>query len=208
MELKMEYFKKEIEIVGKKFVIESGKVAKQADGSCIVKVGDTIVLVTVVVSKEPRLSVDFMPLTIDYRERTYAAGRIPGGFFKREAKPRDSEILVSRLIDRSIRPLFPKYWRNDIQVSAIVLSHDGENDSDIAALLGTSIVLYTSKLPFDVPIASVRIGKIDGKFVVNPSITEQKSSVLDLVVSGTEEALTMIEAGAQELPESDRKSVV
>jgi polyribonucleotide nucleotidyltransferase len=201
MELKMEYFKKEIEVVGKKFIVESGKIAKQANGSCVVRFGDTTVLVTVVVSREQRLNIDFMPLTIDYRERTYAAGRIPGGFFKREAKPRDSEILISRFIDRSIRPLFPRYWRNDTQVSAIVLSHDGENDSDIAALLGASVALYTSRLPFNVPVASVRIGKINGKLVVNPSIIEQKSSVLDLVVSGTEEALTMVEASSQELTE-------
>ncbi|GHT43646.1 polyribonucleotide nucleotidyltransferase [Endomicrobiia bacterium] len=199
----MEYFKREIEVAGKKFVIESGKVAKQASGSCTVRVGETVVLVTAVASKNPRLDTDFMPLTVDYRERTYAAGKIPGGFFKREAKPRDSEILVSRLIDRSIRPLFPKYWRNDTQISAVVLSHDGENDSDIASLLGASVALYTSELPFTTPIASTRICKINGQLVVNPSISDQKLSVLDLVVSGTEDALTMVEAGAQELSESE-----
>ncbi|MDR3071133.1 MAG: polyribonucleotide nucleotidyltransferase [Endomicrobium sp.] len=199
----MEYFKKEVNIAGKKFVIESGKVAKQADGSCVVRVGETVVLVTVAASKDPKQGIDFMPLTVDYRERTYAAGRIPGGFFKREAKPRDSEILVSRLIDRSIRPLFPEYWRNDTQVSVIVLSHDGKNDSDTASILGASVALYTSGLPFTTPIASVRIGKIDGQLVVNPSILDQKLSVLDLVVSGTEEALNMVEAGAQEVSESE-----
>ncbi|MCA6072370.1 MAG: polyribonucleotide nucleotidyltransferase [Endomicrobium sp.] len=199
----MECFKKEIEVTGKKFIIESGKVAKQASGSCVVTVGETVVLVTVVASKDPKSGIDFMPLTVDYRERTYAAGRIPGGFFRREAKPRDSEILVSRLIDRSIRPLFPEYWRNDTQISAIVLSHDGENDSDTAAILGASVALCTSSLPFVTPIASVRIGKINGQLVVNPTISEQKSSVLELVVSGTEEALTMVEAGAQELSEEE-----
>jgi polyribonucleotide nucleotidyltransferase len=199
----VEYFKKEVNIAGKKFVIESGKVAKQADGSCVVRVGETVVLVTVAASKDPKQGIDFMPLTVDYRERTYAAGRIPGGFFKREAKPRDSEILVSRLIDRSIRPLFPEYWRNDTQVSVIVLSHDGKNDSDTASILGASVALYTSGLPFTTPIASVRIGKIDGQLVVNPSILDQKLSVLDLVVSGTEEALNMVEAGAQEVSESE-----
>ena len=201
--VKMECFKKEIEVTGKKFIIESGKVAKQASGSCVVTVGETVVLVTVVASKDPKPGIDFMPLTVDYRERTYAAGRIPGGFFRREAKPRDSEILVSRLIDRSIRPLFPEYWRNDTQISAIVLSHDGENDSDTAAILGASVALCTSSLPFVTPIASVRIGKINGQLVVNPTISEQKSSVLELVVSGTEEALTMVEAGAQELSEEE-----
>ncbi|MCA6070944.1 MAG: polyribonucleotide nucleotidyltransferase [Endomicrobium sp.] len=199
----MECFKKEVEVAGKKFIIESGKVAKQASGSCVVTVGETVVLVAVVASKDPKPGIDFMPLTVDYRERTYAAGRIPGGFFKREARPRDSEILVSRLIDRSIRPLFPEYWRNDTQISAIVLSHDGENDSDTAAILGASVALCTSSLPFVMPIASVRVGKINGQLVVNPTISEQKSSVLELVVSGTEEALTMVEAGAQELSEEE-----
>ncbi|GHT60075.1 polyribonucleotide nucleotidyltransferase [Endomicrobiia bacterium] len=199
----MEYFKREVEVAGKKFVIESGKVAKQASGSCTVRVGETVVLVTAVASRNPRLDTDFMPLTVDYRERTYAAGKIPGGFFKREAKPRDSEILVSRLIDRSIRPLFPEYWRNDTQISAIVLSHDGENNSDIASLLGASVALYTSELPFTIPIASTRICKINGQLVVNPLISDQKLSVLDLIVSGTEDALTMVEAGAQELSEPE-----
>jgi polyribonucleotide nucleotidyltransferase len=201
--VKMEYFKREVEIAGKNFIVESGKVAKQSSGSCTVRVGDTMVLVATVASKDPKQVVDFMPLTVDYRERTYAAGKIPGGFFKRESKPRESEILVSRLIDRSIRPMFPKYWRNDTQISAIVLSHDGENESDIASIIGASVALYMSDLPFNMPIASVRVGKIDGKLVLNPTISEQKLSVLDLVVSGTEDALTMVEAGAQELSEED-----
>ncbi|MDR0978055.1 MAG: polyribonucleotide nucleotidyltransferase [Endomicrobium sp.] len=201
--VKMEYFKKELEIAGKKFIIESGKVAKQSNGSCTVRIGDTVVLVAAVASKEPKAGVDFMPLTVDYRERAYAAGRIPGGFFKREGKPRESEILVSRLIDRSIRPLFPKYWRNDTQISAVVLSHDGENEADIASIIGTSVALYTSDLPFNMPVASVRIGKINGQLVVNPTISKQKHSILDLVVSGTEDALTMVEAGSQELSEDE-----
>ncbi|MDR0956389.1 MAG: polyribonucleotide nucleotidyltransferase [Endomicrobium sp.] len=199
----MEYFKKELEVSGKKFVVESGKVAQQARGSCTVRVGEATVLVTVVASNEPKSDIEFMPLTVDYRERTYAAGKIPGGFFKREAKPRDGEILVSRLIDRSIRPLFPKYWRNDTQVSAIVLSHDGENDVDIMAILGASVALYMSDLPFTMPVASVRIGKINGKLIINPLISEQELSTLDLVVSGTADGLTMVEAGAQELSESE-----
>jgi polyribonucleotide nucleotidyltransferase len=199
----MEYFKKKVEISGKEFVIESGKVAKQANGSCTVRLGETIVLVAVVASKDLKHGIDFMPLTVDYREKTYAVGKIPGGFFKREAKPRDSEILVSRLIDRSIRPLFPECWKNETQVFAGVLSHDGENNSDIVSILGASVALYTSDLPFTTPIASVRIGKVNGQLIVNPSISEQKLSVLDLVVSGTEEALTMVEAGAQELAEAE-----
>jgi len=203
MELKVEYLKKELEVAGKRFTIESGRLAKQANGSCTVRIGETIILVTAVASKEPNPLADFMPLTVDYRERTYAAGKIPGGFFKREGKPRDNEILVSRLIDRSIRPLFSNYWRNDTQISVIVLSHDEKNDSEIAAILGTSIALYISDLPFEIPTASVRIGKIDGQLVINPLIVEQNSSDLDLVVSGTEEALTMVEAGANELSEDE-----
>lgn len=201
--VKVEYFKKEIEVAGKKFVIESGKMAKQANGSCTVRIGDTVVLVNAVGSREPKPGTDFMPLTVDYRERTFAAGRIPGGFFKREAKPRDSEILVSRLIDRSIRPLFPEYWRNDTQISAIVLSYDGENEADIPSILGASVALMISDLPFTMPIASVRIGRVNGQFIVNPLISEQKESDLDLVVSGTEDAITMVEAGALELSEAE-----
>jgi polyribonucleotide nucleotidyltransferase len=199
--LRVEYFKKKVEVAGKSFIVESGKIAKQAGGSCTVRIGETIVLVTAVSLKEPRVGIDFMPLTVDYRERTYASGKIPGGFFKREAKPRDGEILVSRLIDRSIRPLFPKYYRNDTQISAVVLSHDGENDSEMAAVLGASVALYTSDLPFTMPVASVRVGRINGQFVINPFIAEQKLSDLDLVVSGTEEALIMVEADARELSE-------
>ncbi|MDR1522413.1 MAG: polyribonucleotide nucleotidyltransferase [Endomicrobium sp.] len=199
----MEYLKKEMDIAGKKIIVESGKVAKQASGSCTVRVGDTIVLVTAVAAKEPKLGVDFMPLTVDYRERTYAAGKIPGGFFKREAKPKESEILVSRLIDRSVRPLFSEYWRNDTQISAIVLSHDGENDADLLSIIGASVALYTSDLPFAIPVASARIAKVDGRLIINPTISEQKLSVLDLVVSGTQEALTMVEAGAQEISEEE-----
>lgn len=199
--LRVEYFKKKVEVAGGEFIVESGKVAKQAGGSCTVRIGETAVLVTVVSLKEPRVGIDFMPLTVDYRERTYASGKIPGGFFKREARPRDGEILVSRLIDRSIRPLFPEYYRNDTQISVIVLSHDGENGSEMAAILGTSVALYTSDLPFTMPVASVRIGRINGQFVINPFISEQKLSDLDLVVSGTEEALTMVEADARELSE-------
>ncbi|MDR3113846.1 MAG: polyribonucleotide nucleotidyltransferase, partial [Endomicrobium sp.] len=199
----MEYFKKEVEVGGKKFIIESGKVAKQANGSCTVSIGETTVLATVVAAKEPKAGIDFMPLTVDYRERTYAAGKIPGGFFKREAKPRDSEILISRIIDRSIRPLFPEHWRNDTQVSIIVFSSDGENDTEIAAVIGASAALTVSDLPFTTPIAAVKIGRINGQFVVNPTKTEQKLSDLDLVVSGTSDAVTMVEAASQELSESE-----
>jgi polyribonucleotide nucleotidyltransferase len=199
----VECFNRELEVAGEKFVIESGRLAKQANGSCTVKVDGTVILATAVASKEPNPSADFIPLTVDYRERNYAAGKIPGGFFKREARPRDGEILTSRLIDRSIRPLFPKYWRNNTQISVIVLSHDGKNDPDMAAILGTSVALYMSDLPFKIPVASVRIGKVNGQFTVNPLIADRRFSELDLVVSGTEEALTMVEAAANELSEGE-----
>ncbi|MDR3111970.1 MAG: polyribonucleotide nucleotidyltransferase [Elusimicrobiota bacterium] len=199
----MEYFKKEIDVAGKKFTIESGKMAKQAAGSCLVTVGETSVLVAAVVGKEPKEGIDFMPLTVDYRERTYAAGKIPGGFFKREARPKDSEILISRIIDRSIRPLFPEYWRNDTQISALVLSYDGENETDVAAVLGTSVALTVSNIPFLTPISCVRIGRINGNLIVNPTKSEQEKSDLDLIVSGTEEAITMVEAASLELSEEE-----
>ncbi|MDR2676537.1 MAG: polyribonucleotide nucleotidyltransferase [Endomicrobium sp.] len=199
----MEYFIKEIEIAGKKIIVESGKFAKQANGSCMVRIGDTVVLVTVVAAEDPKIGINFVPLTVDYRERTYAAGKIPGGFFKREARPKDSEILISRLIDRSIRPLLSKFWRNDTQVSAIVLSHDGQNNPEIAAIIGASIALFTSNLPFTIPMASARVCKINGQFVVNPTISDQKISSLDLIVSGTDEALTMVEASAKEILEEE-----
>jgi len=199
----VEYFKKEVEVAGKKFIIESGKMAKQASGSCTVTIGETTVLVSAVSSSEPKEGIDFMPLTVDYRERAYAGGKIPGGFFKREAKPRDSEILTSRLIDRSIRPLFPEFWRNDTQISAIVLSHDGENDTDIPSILGASVALMVSNIPFSIPIASVRIGRINGQFVINPTLSEQEISDLDLAVSGNDTALTMVEAGSNEISEEE-----
>jgi polyribonucleotide nucleotidyltransferase len=199
------YIKKTLDILDKKFTIEFGNIAKKANGSCIVKVGETIVLVTVVISKKEKENINFIPLTVDYRERTYAAGKIPGGFFKREARPKDGEILISRLIDRSIRPIFPKNWKNETQVSAIVLSHDCENDSDIASILGASVALYISDLPFITPVSSVRIIKENDNFVVNPLISVQKTKLctLDIIVSGTEDALTMVEAGAYEVNEID-----
>jgi polyribonucleotide nucleotidyltransferase len=197
------YLKKSINVAGTEINIESGRMAKQANGSCMVTVGGTSVLVNVVCGKDPKEGIDFMPLTVDYRERTFAAGRIPGGFFKRETKARDSEVLVSRLIDRTIRPLFSEYWRNDTQVAAIVLSHDGENPSDIMAIFGTSVALSLSNIPFHTPIAAVRIGRVNGALVVNPTISQQKESDLDLIVGGTDEAITMVESGSQELSENE-----
>lgn len=192
-----------LEIGGKKVEIDLGTLAKQADGSCRIRIGDTVILVTAVSAKEPRIGADFLPLTVDFRERTYAAGKIPGGFFKREGRPREKEILISRLIDRSIRPLFPEHWNHDTQVISTVISSDGENEAAIPSILGTSIALNISSIPFTTQLAAVRVGKIDGKLVINPTLSQQKTSILDLVVSGTCDGLLMVESGSTELPEAE-----
>ncbi len=199
----MELIKTSVTVAGKEIFIESGKLAKQANGACVIRVGDTMVLVTAVASSTPKEGTDFMPLTVDYKERAYATGRFPGGFFKREAKPKESEILTSRLIDRSIRPLFSDFYRNDTQVVAMVLSHDGENPADIISIIGASVALHLSNIPLQKDIASVRIGRINGEFVVNPTLSQIPQSDLNLVVSGTEEALTMVESGSNELSEQE-----
>jgi polyribonucleotide nucleotidyltransferase len=182
-------------------IIETGRMAKQADGACTVRLGGTMVLVTAVCSKEPREDLDFFPLTVEYQEKTYAAGKIPGGFFKREGRPTEKEILTARLIDRPIRPLFPEGFINEIQIVAIVLSSDGENDSDVLAMVGASTALTISDIPFEGPIAAVRVGRIDGKFVVNPTFKELDSSDIDLVVTGTKEKIIMLESGSNEVSE-------
>ncbi|HMA18827.1 MAG TPA: polyribonucleotide nucleotidyltransferase, partial [Thermoanaerobaculia bacterium] len=181
--------------------VEIGKVARQADGSAVVRFGDTVVLATAVFAKEPKENADFFPLTVDYRENTYAAGRIPGGWFKREGRPTEKEILTSRLIDRPLRPLFPKGFNHETQVIAFVLSADGQNDPDILALNAASIALTCSLVPFYSPIGAVRVGSIDGQFVLNPTNAERARSEIDLIVAGTEEAVVMVEAGAREVSE-------
>ncbi len=182
--------------------IETGGLAKQANGAALVTAGETVVLVTAVASPKPKEGTDFFPLTVDYRERTYAAGRIPGGFFKREGKSRDSEILVSRLIDRSIRPLFPEGFLHEVQISAIVLSSDGVNSPDILCMIGASAALRVSDLPFNGPIGAVRIGQIDGQLVVNPSHPDDEKSDLNLIVAASANALLMVEGGASEIGEN------
>jgi polyribonucleotide nucleotidyltransferase len=191
----------EIEVGSKPLKIETGKLAKQADGSAVVQLGDTVVLVTACYNKKPVEGGDFLPLTVDYREATYAAGKIPGGFFKREGKPTEKEILTSRLIDRSVRPLFPDGYYHETQVIASVLSADQENDPDMAAFVGASAALYVSGCPFNNPIGGVRVGLIDDQFVINPTNEQQKDSKLELVVAGTENAIVMVECSAQELSE-------
>ncbi len=191
----------EREFEGRKFVLEVGKVAKQADGSAWIRFADTVVLVTAVGAKEAREGIDFFPLTVDYQEKAYAAGKIPGGFFKREGRPGDKATLTSRLIDRSLRPLFPKSFRHEVQVIGTVLSADQENDPDILAVVGASCALSLSQIPFDGPVAAVRIARSKGELIINPTYAQLDASDLDLVVAGTEDAVIMVEGGANELPE-------
>jgi polyribonucleotide nucleotidyltransferase len=184
--------------------IETGRMAKQADGAAVVRLGDTVVLATACAHKEPKVGIDFMPLTVDYRENTYAAGKIPGGFFKREGRPNEKEILTSRMIDRPLRPLFPEGYACETQVVGFLLSADLENDSDTLAITGASAALFISDIPFDSPIAAVRVGYWDGQCVVNPTSTELRTkSKLNLVVAGTEDAIVMVESGAQEISEAE-----
>src|SRR6201997_740484 len=191
----------ELDWGGRKLVLETGKVARQADGAVFATYGETTLLATVVAAKAPREGVDFLPLTVDYQEKTYAAGRIPGGYFKREGRPTEKETLVSRLIDRPIRPLFADGWRCDTQVIVTVLSHDLENDPDILAMVAASAALTLSGVPFMGPIGAARVGFINNEFVLNPQIDEMQESQLDLVVAGTADAVLMVESEAKELPE-------
>src|SRR5579863_6318395 len=188
--------KVQLEIGGRMLTLETGKIAKQANGAVLAKYGDTQVLVTACMEARAN-DRDFLPLTVDYRESTYSAGKIPGGFFKREGRPSEREILTSRLIDRPLRPLFPEAWRNETQIVAMVLSADSENDPDVIAVTAASAAAFISDLPFEKPIAAVRIGLLDGQLVANPTTAEQKKSLLNIVVVGSEEAIIMIEAGGQ-----------
>jgi polyribonucleotide nucleotidyltransferase len=183
--------------------IETGRLAKQADGSVIVRSGDTMVLVTACAAPTAREGIDFLPLTVDYREYTYASGRIPGGFFKREGKPSEKEVLTSRLIDRPIRPLFPSGWRHETQIIALVLSADAENDSDVLAITGASAALGLSTIPFTKTTAGVRVGLVDGEYIINPTFEQRRRSRLDLVVAGTRDGIVMVESGAKEVSEEE-----
>ena len=194
-------FRKELDWEGKKLILETGKVARQADGAVMASMGETTVLCTAVFAKSAKPGQDFFPLTVNYQEKAFAAGKIPGGFFKREGRPTEKETLVCRLIDRPIRPLFVKNFLNEVQVICTVLSHDMENDPDIVAIIGASAALTISGAPFMGPIGAVRVGMIDDKFVTNPTIEEMKSSNLDLVVAGTNEGVLMVESEAKELSE-------
>ena len=191
----------ETELAGRKLTIETGKIAKQANGSVVVRYGDTVVMTNVTAAKEPKDDVDFFPLSVDYEEKMYAVGKIPGGFTRREGKAADKAILVSRAIDRPIRPLFPKDFRNDVVVVATVLSVEPDNSPEVCAMIGTSAALSISDIPFGGPTAAVKVGYVDGKFVINPTLEERAKTELDLTVAGTLEKIAMIEAGAKELPD-------
>ena len=191
----------ELDFHGRPLSIEIGRMAKQADGAALVRYGETVVLVTAVAAKELKLDTDFFPLTVDYQEKTFAAGKIPGGFFKREGRPSEKEILTCRLIDRSIRPLFSDGLRCETQVIATVLSADRENDPDVVAMLGTSVALHVSDIPFNGPLAGVRIGRVGGKWVMNPTQAELDESSTDIFLSGSRDAILMVEGGAQMVSE-------
>jgi polyribonucleotide nucleotidyltransferase len=195
------YFRKELDWGGRKLVLETGKMARQADGAVLARYGDTIVLCTVVGVRAAKPGQDFFPLTVDYQEKAFAAGKIPGGFFKREGRPSENETLVSRLIDRPIRPLFPENFRNEVQVIATVLSHDLENDPDIVAMIGCSAALTISGIPFFGPIAAARIGYENGEYILNPTLAQMENATLELVVAGTSEGVLMVESEAKELTE-------
>src|SRR5436305_10254578 len=195
------YLSESIKVGERDLTVETGKVAKQADGSVIIRYGDTMVLVTAVSARVPREGLDFFPLTVEYRESSYSAGRIPGNYFRREGRPNEKEVLTCRLIDRPVRPLFPDGYKYETQIVGTVVSADADNDPDVVAITGASCALYLSDIPLVTPIAGVRIGLIDGKYIINPTYDQRRDSQLNLVVAGTEEAIVMVEAGALEVAE-------
>src|SRR5947199_3799782 len=195
--------KVEIDLGGRIITLETGKMAKQANGAVVVRSGDSVVLVTACMSDQPKPGAGFFPLTVDYREYTYAAGKIPGGFIKREGRPSEKEVLTSRLIDRPIRPLFPEGFLNETQIIAMVLSADPEQDPNSLAIVGTAAALAISDIPFDHVLAGVRVGMKDGQYVANPTYTEGRESKLNIVVAGTEDCIVMEEAGARQVSEAD-----
>src|SRR5438128_23146 len=195
-------FRKELNWGGRRLVVETGKIARQADGAVLATYGETSVLCTAVAARTQKPGQDFFPLTVNYQEKTFAAGRIPGGYFKREGRPSEKETLVSRMIDRPIRPLFPDGYRNETQVVATVLSHDLENDPDIVAMVASSAALTLSGIPFMGPVGAARVGFINGTLKINPALEELNGSALDLVVAGTCDAVLIVESEAKELSEA------
>ncbi|NCS88819.1 MAG: polyribonucleotide nucleotidyltransferase [Ignavibacteria bacterium CG2_30_36_16] len=199
---------KEIEFGGKKFSIETGKLARQANGAVMVRYADTMILVSAVASEEAKEDQGFFPLQVEYRERTSAAGKFPGGYIKREGRPSEKEILSARLIDRPIRPLFPENFKNETQIIAMVYSHDGENDADVLGMVGASAALCISNIPFDGPMASVRVGRINGELIINPTFSQLKESDLEILVAGTDDSIMMVEGEASEISEQELLTVL
>ena len=193
----------ELDFYGRKIVVEHGQVAKQADGAVLVRYGDTVVLSTAVVSKSANLLSDFFPLMVLYQEKLYSVGKIPGGFIKREGRPTEAATLASRMIDRPLRPLFPDDFKNEVQIVNTVLSVDQDNSPELTALLGSSIAVSISKIPFNGPVAAVKVGKVNGEYIINPTIEQTEKSEIDLTVAGTKDAINMVEAGAKEASEDD-----
>ncbi len=198
----------QVECCGRMITISTGKMAKQANGAVVVKSGDTMVLVTAVAAKSAKEGQDFFPLTVNYQEKAYAGGKIPGGFFKREGRPSDNETLTSRLIDRPIRPLFPETFLNETQVMATVVSADRDNDPGILSMIGASAALEVSDIPFQGPIAGVKVGRVEGKFVANPTAEELEQSDIEIVVAASRNAIIMVEGGAAMVPEEDMLEAV
>src|SRR5205085_2441444 len=196
------FLREKIKVGDRELSVEIGRVAKQASGAVVIRSGDTMLLVAAVGANQPREGIDFFPLTVEYREHNYAAGRIPGNYFRREGRPGEKEVLTARMIDRPCRPLFSEGYRNETQVIASVISADDENDPDVVAITGASCALYLSDIPFPNPIAGVRVGLVNGRYVINPTYDEVRESRINLIVAGTEEAIVMVEAGAKEVSES------
>ena len=193
---------------GRKLVVEHGEVAKQAHGSVVIRYGDTVVLSTVVVGSNANILSDFFPLMVLYQEKLYSVGKIPGGFIKREGRPTDAATLAARMIDRPMRPMFPEDFRNEVQIVNTVLSVDNDNSPELAAMFGSSLATCISKIPFDGPIAGVKVGRVNGEFIINPTPAELELSDIDLTVAGTKKAINMVEAGAKEVSESDMLSAL
>src|SRR5690606_15993817 len=200
--------KKSIITGGKEISIETGKLAKQADGSVVLRMGDTMILATVVAAKEAKEGVDFLPLTVDYKEKFAAAGRIPGGFFRREARPSEREILVMRIVDRALRPLFPDDYHAEVQLMMQLIAYDGVNSPDALVGFAASSALAVSNIPFNGPMSEVRVGRIDGQFIINPTLEEMAQSDIDCIIAGTMENIVMVEGEMKEISEADMVEII
>ena len=198
----------ELDFRGRKLVVEIGELAKQAHGAVLVRYGDTVILSTAVVSKNANVLSDFFPLMVLYQEKLYSVGKIPGGFIKREGRPTDNATLAARMIDRPMRPMFPENFRNEVQIVNTVLSVDQDNSPELAAMFGSSLATSISKIPFDGPIAGVKVGRINGEFIINPTAEELEETDIELTIAGTKEAINMVESGSKEVSESDMLDAV